>query len=54
MRRNYVATQANCEPLLTPAVKYWGPLKRQMLYSHPSHLWATADFLSPSEVVGNP
>ena len=43
--RGYVATLPTCGPLLLPppALKRWGPPRRQGLCSHLAHLWATSD-----------
>ena len=40
--------------ILPPAVKQWGPTRREGLCSHLAHLWATADFAPRSEAVGIP
>ena len=52
--RGYVATLPTCGPLLIlpPALKRWGPPRRQGLCSHPAHLWATSDSFSRFEVLG--
>ena len=43
--RGYVATLPTCGPLLIlpPALKRWGPPRRQGLCSPLAHLWATSD-----------
>ena len=40
-----MATLPTCGPLLIlpPALKRWGPSKRQGLCSHLAHLWATSN-----------
>ena len=45
--RGYVATRPTCGPLLIlfPALKRWGPPRRQGLCSNLAHLWATSDFV---------
>ena len=52
--RGYVATLPTCGPLLIvpPALKRWGPPRRQGLCSHLAHLWATFDSAPRSEAVG--
>ena len=47
--RGYVATRPTCVPLLKlfPALRRWGPSKRQGSCSHQTHLWATSDFVTP-------
>ena len=47
--RGYVATRPTFWPLqiLSPALKCWGPPRRQGLSSHWAHLWATCDSLPP-------
>ena len=52
----YVATLPTCGPLviLPPALKRWGRPRRQGLYSHLAHLWATSDSAPRSEAVGTP
>ena len=40
--------------ILLPALKWWGPPRRQGLCSHLAHLWATSDFAPRSEAVGIP
>ena len=54
--RGYVATLPTCGPLLIlpPALKRWGPPRRQGLCSHLAHLWATSDSAPRSEAVGTP
>ena len=54
--RGYVATLPTFEPLLIlpPAVKRWGPPRRQGLCSHLAHLWATSDFAPRCEAVETP
>ena len=49
-----VATLPTCRPLLIlpPAVKRWGPSRRQRLCSHLAHLWATCDSAPRCEAVG--
>ena len=37
-----------------PALKCWGPPKRQGLHSHPAHLWATSYSFPRFEVLGTP
>ena len=39
---------ATCGPLLPPAVRWWGPLRRQGLRSHLAHLWATSYSAPPA------
>ena len=50
----YVATLPTCGPLLIlpPALKRWGPPRRQGLCSHLAHVWATSDFAPRSEALG--
>ena len=38
----------------TPAVKRWGPLRRQGLCSYIAHLWATSNSAPRSQAVGTP
>ena len=47
----YVATLPTCGPpvILPPALKQWGPPKRQGLCSHLAHLCTTSDFAPHSE-----
>ena len=54
--RGDVATLPTCGPLLIlpPALKRWGPPRRQGLCSHLAHLWATSDSAPRSEAVGTP
>ena len=54
--RGYVATLPTCGPLLIlpPALKRWGPLRRQGLCSHLAHLRATSDSAPRSEAEGTP
>ena len=54
--KGYVATLPTCGPLLIlpPALKRWGPPRRQGLCSHLAHLWATSDSAPRSEAVGTP
>ena len=54
--RAYLATLPTCGPLLNlpPALKRWGPPKRQGLCSHVAHSWATSDSAPRSEAVGTP
>ena len=40
--------------ILPPALKWWGPPRRQGLCSHLARLWATSDSVPSSEVVGKP
>ena len=50
----YIATLPTCGPLLIlpPALKRWGPPRRQGLCSHLARLWATSDFAPRSKAVG--
>ena len=43
--RGYVATLPTCGPplIVPPALKRWGPPRRQGLCSHVAHFWATSD-----------
>ena len=43
--RGYVTTGSICGPvlILSPALKVWGPPRRQGLCYHRAHLWATSD-----------
>ena len=41
-------------PILLPAVKRWGPPRRQGLCSHLAHLWATTVSAPAFEAVGIP
>ena len=52
----YVATLPTCGPLLIlpPALKRWGPPKRQGLSRHLAHLWATFDSTLLSEALRTP
>ena len=43
-----------CGLILPPALKRWGPPRRQGLCSHVAHLWATSDSAPRSEAVGIP
>ena len=54
--RGYVATLPTCGPLLIvpPALKRWGPPRRQGLCSHLAHLWATFASAPRCEAVGSP
>ena len=54
--RGYVATLPTCGPLLilAPALKRWGPPRRQGICSYLAHLWATAHSAPRSEAVGTP
>ena len=54
--RGYVATLPTCGPLLilSPALKGWGPPRRQELCSHLAHLWATSNSAARSQAVGTP
>ena len=54
--RGHVSTLPTWGPLmmLPPALKRWGPPRRQGLCSHLTHLWATSDAAPRSEVVGTP
>ena len=47
---------AACGPLLIvpPALKRWGPPRRQGLCSHPAHLWANSDSAPRSQALGRP
>ena len=49
-----MATWPTCGPPLIPhpALKRWGPPRRQGLCSHLAHLWATLDAARYYEVVG--
>ena len=51
-----MATLPTCGPpmILTPALKQWGPPRRQGLCSHLAHLWATYCFAPRFEAVGTP
>ena len=40
--------------ILPPALKRWGPPRRQGLCSHLAHLWAISDSAPGSEAVGTP
>ena len=40
--------------IVPPALKRWGPPRRQGLCSHLAHLWATCDCAPRSEAVGTP
>ena len=40
--------------ILPPALKRWGPPRRQGLCSHLAHLWATCDSAPRSEAMGTP
>ena len=44
-----------CGPLsiLSPAMKHWGPPRRQGLGSHCAHMWAISDFV-PVQSIGDP
>ena len=55
-QQGYVATRPTCgpPPILSPALKRWGPPRRQGLCSHPAHLWATSDSAPGFEAVGTP
>ena len=50
------ATLPTCGPplILPPALKRWGPPRRQGLCGHLAHLWATCDSAPRSEEVGTP
>ena len=52
--RGYVATLPTCGPplILPPALKRWGPPRRQGLCSHLAHLWATSDSAPRSPLEG--
>ena len=52
----YVATLPTSGPLLIlpPAMKRWGPPRRQGFFSHLAHWWATSDSAPRSEAVGTP
>ena len=52
----YVATLPTCRPppILSPALKRWGPPRGQGLCSHTAHLWASSDFVPGFEAVGIP
>ena len=54
--KGYVAILPTCGPplILLPALKRWGPPKRQGLCSHLAHSWATCDSAPRSEAVGTP
>ena len=54
--RAFVAALPTCGPLLfvPPALKRWGPPRRQGLCSRLAHLWATSDSAPRSEAVGTP
>ena len=54
--KGYVATLPLCGPalILPPALKRWGPPRRQVLCSHSANLWATSDFAPHCEAVGTP
>ena len=51
-----VATLPTCgpPPMPPPALKRWGPPRRQGLCSHFPHLRATSDAAPRSEAVGTP
>ena len=51
-----MATLPTCGPpvILPPALKRWGPPRRQGLCSHLAHLWATYDSAPHFEAVGTP
>ena len=51
-----MATLPTCGPLLIlpPALKRWGPRRRQGLCSHLAHLSATSGSAPRSEAVGTP
>ena len=51
-----MATRPTCGPpqILPPALKQWGPPRRQELCSHPAHLWATSDSAPPLLSGGEP
>ena len=51
-----IATLPTCGPplILPPALRRWGPPRRQGLCSHLAHLWATSDSAPRSEAVGTP
>ena len=40
--------------VLSPALKCWGPTRRQGLYSQSAHLWAHCDFVPCFEALGTP
>ena len=52
----YVATGPSCAPLLilSSALKHRGPPRRQGLYTHWTHFWATFDFVPRFEASGTP
>ena len=45
-----------CGPflILSPAMKHWGPPRRQGLGSHYAHMWAISDFVPRYEALGTP
>ena len=45
-----------CGPflILSPAMKPWGPPRRQGLGSHSAHMWATFYFVPRYEALGTP
>ena len=51
-----MATLPTCGPslILPPALKRWGPQRRQGLRSHVAHLWVTYDSTPRFEAVGTP
>ena len=51
-----MATLPTCGPLLilSPALKRWGPPRRQRLCSHLAHFWTTSDSVPRSESLGTP
>ena len=54
--KGYVATLPTCGSLLilSPALKRWGPPRRQRLCSHAAHLWASSDYVPHFEALATP